>query len=180
MDGNADFVEDGDAECDFQLSDGSEEVNSAEDASNAQTASGSPSSMTKASEMKVKMLTDKDDLSAYSIEQVVLPLPGTTVMRSGIPEVAACYADAEAIFEGSSLNKAVSSPGTYRKLIAKAKDLEWKLLKYRSANDDLPDQAISDEQGDGENCMTALQISFSLSTSSYATMCLRELFLLED
>lgn len=70
--------------------------------------------------------------------------------------------------------------GAYRKILGQPKDVRAKLLRYRDPDVDL---AISDEdrllaepepESDPEGPFLALQLSFQLGASAYATMVLRE------
>lgn len=74
-----------------------------------------------------------------------------------------------------------SLPGGYRKLIERPKNLEWKFVPYDDATQPLilTDYEILEKkelQLPTEGAFTALQMSFQLASSTYATMCFRELF----
>jgi len=78
--------------------------------------------------------------------------------------------------------RAFSLPGGYRKIIEFAKNLEWKIVPYNDPNAPLvrTDLAILNNEPElqylNEGSHRALLLSFTLSSSCYATMCFRELF----
>ncbi len=139
---------------------------------------------------KVRILT-LDDLKEgkYTLDDVVLPLPGTDVEYPK-NEVGAKYAellkndglDITALYRGQ---KEFCLRGEYRKLITKVSDLEWEIYRYENDTEQL--STTDFDQIDGKSfpnmddidrvkgSKTALVLNFSLPSSSYATMLLREL-----
>lgn len=71
-------------------------------------------------------------------------------------------------------------PGAYRKIIMKPIDLKWNLMKYNDDTDNLIQSdmgAIHKEnipESDSNGKFVALILEFSLPSSTYATMALRE------
>lgn len=115
----------------------------------------------------------------YSIDDVVLPLPGTAVKY---PEnsTAAFYEKYTARITGGQHHikpfMAESYPGDYRHVLYRPKDLQFKLYRCASDDDEIPS---FDELGDTDNPdaagRLAVVLRFYLPSSSYATMCLREI-----
>ncbi|PIK53508.1 putative pseudouridylate synthase 7-like [Apostichopus japonicus] len=105
---------------------------------------------------------EDETLHKYSFDDIVLPLPGHSVH----------YPDNE---------ETIFLPGAYRKLVVKPSDVSWSFMKY----DDVTKKLIQSDMDrmDGipepvpeeDGCKLALKLSFSLPTSAYATMALREL-----
>ncbi|XP_021742225.1 multisubstrate pseudouridine synthase 7-like [Chenopodium quinoa] len=164
---------------------------------------------------------DEEDLlkQKYTIDDVVLPLPGSRVMYPA-NAVADVYHDL-AKKDNISLTESVhnvkefsitSMTGAYRRVFQKPIDFEWEVLKYTDAStplaetdldilaktepaikyqkvdktngsnscnapdkckDGTPDNTESD--GPNQATQTALKLSFTLPSSCYATMAIREL-----
>jgi tRNA pseudouridine13 synthase len=117
----------------------------------------------------------------YSIEDVVLPLPGSRILfpdndiahvyhqiaqKDGLSLTVDCHKVKE--FSQSSL------PGTYRHLIYKPHDLEYHATKYDDDkhNEDLE---LNFANSNAAGRFLALKLSFTLPSSTYATMLIREL-----
>lgn len=118
----------------------------------------------------------------FSIEDVVLPLPGSRTLfpandiaevyhriahRDGLSLTEDCHKVKE--FSQSSL------PGTYRHLIYKPHDLEYHATRYDDDkhNEDLESKFSNSSITTGK--YLALKLSFTLPSSTYATMLIREL-----
>ncbi|CAB4410147.1 unnamed protein product [Rhizophagus irregularis] len=135
-------------------------------------------------EIKVKVLAE-EDLNNYSIFDVVLPLPGYSVIypNNNIFEKykELMWKDHLDPREMRRNVKDFSLSGSYRKIMGKPNDLSWKIFKYDDQNislsltdlDLLDGKSEPESLPNGKN--TALRINFSLSASSYATVLLREL-----
>lgn len=148
----------------------------------------------------VKQLTE-DDVAEYSLSDVIMPLPGWHVEYPG-GAMGKLYEDIMAA-DGLDPHKMrrdqryvvhprlptsltdhseYSLPGSYRKMVHKPSNVTWEHIRY--TDPDLP-LAQSDEDrllglnkpavDDPEGKFHALKISWSLGTSSYATMALREI-----
>ncbi|EIE24990.1 tRNA pseudouridine synthase D [Coccomyxa subellipsoidea C-169] len=143
------------------------------------------------------VVTEEEAASArYSIDDVVLPLPGCRVQypRHATAQV---YRDLAAK-DGIPLDSAphgvrdfsmTALPGGYRRLLHRPRDLNWRLLRYSDPDAPLALSTLDrltgvappavnaiesgEEVGAGEKI--ALQLAFSLPSSTYATMLVREL-----
>lgn len=140
----------------------------------------------KRGEVKPLVVTAEDAAGGvYGIEDVVLPLPGMEVLypthgigdryrerleQDGVAEVVA----------NGHKQREYSLAGAYRYMIARPRDLEWKILHYDDPQEDLSRNDLDvlenkpsrDEAASGS--LKALQMAFSLPSSTYATMLLRE------
>ena len=138
----------------------------------------------------VKLVTEEDiQNNRYTLDDVVLPLPGTDVTYPS-NEIGRDYsdllsADGLDIHSLRRSQKEFNLPGEYRRLISKPKDLEWKIFKYERDDEQLcptdldlmkglqiPDMESPDRHTGRK---VALVLAFSLPSSCYATMLLREL-----
>ena len=121
----------------------------------------------------------------YSIEDVLLPLPGFTTR---VPEndVKDEYARvmAEENLDESMLKHRVRElalPGSYRKLIQKPDQMTWRVLRYDDPQLPLAPTDLGILRGEPEpegvagGERMAARLEFTLPASTYATMCLREL-----
>ncbi|EEB08416.1 pseudouridine synthase [Schizosaccharomyces japonicus yFS275] len=135
------------------------------------------------SDKPVAKIVTKEDLEKYTIYDVVLPLPGRSVIYPK-NETFDTYKRIMAEHELDPENMArkdreLSLPGDYRRLVVKANKLEWSILKYDDAEqqllptdrDILEGNTIPDSK---TKTLTALALNFQLPSSSYATMVLRE------
>jgi tRNA pseudouridine13 synthase len=130
----------------------------------------------------VHVVTEEEaENKTYSIEDVVLPLPGSRILfpandiahvyhqiaqQDGLSLTVDCHKVKE--FSQSSL------PGTYRHLIYKPHDLEYHATKYDDDkhNEDLE---LNFANSNSAGRFLALKLSFTLPSSTYATMLIREL-----
>ncbi|KAK4887582.1 hypothetical protein RN001_003853 [Aquatica leii] len=133
---------------------------------------------------EVKVLTEAD-LGAYSIYDVVLPLPGYDIKY---PEniVKTWYKD---VLEEHDLSlelpkqkvRTYNISGAYRKILAHVNNLSWKTLRYNHPNDVLIRSDYEELIGNAEpkdnpqGQYTGLVLDFCLDSSCYATMVLREI-----
>ncbi|GBC02793.1 hypothetical protein RclHR1_04820011 [Rhizophagus clarus] len=135
-------------------------------------------------EIKVKVLSE-EDLNDYSIFDVVLPLPGYSVIypNNDIFEKykELMWKDHLDPREMRRNVKDFSLSGSYRKIMGKPSDLSWKIFKYddQDISLSLTDLDLLDGKSDPESLPdgknTALRVNLSLLASSYATVLLREL-----
>ena len=140
----------------------------------------------------VREVTDAEAASgAFKITDVVLPLPGCKVMYS--EWVKKLYEDI-CKEDGVQLTGFAHSvreysfgflSGTYRRLLVKPDQVNFSFVRYSDPKADLTETDMSrvapDEDApkvavdDKDGKFLALRLSFALPTSSYATMCIREL-----
>ncbi|XP_050414065.1 pseudouridylate synthase 7 homolog isoform X2 [Patella vulgata] len=138
------------------------------------------------SKMDIKpVVIDEDNMKDYSILDVVLPLPGYEMIYP-TNNVGELYKELLAedgidITNMKTKHKDFSVPGTYRKMVVKPTHVNKRIIYY---NDHTMSLALSDldilngveepksiEGGKWK----ALKLEFSLPTSAYATMALREI-----
>ena len=139
---------------------------------------------------KEELVEVVEDVSKVDIHDVILPIPGTKV-RFPDNEIKSWYEEflAEDGLTLESFDSSVKDyklPGDYRRLIMKPTDVDWELKSYTDPTTDLilsdwekmknPEADRTDET-EGES--KALIIRFSLPSSSYATMALREIMKIE-
>ncbi|BEI86130.1 hypothetical protein CcaverHIS002_0604170 [Cutaneotrichosporon cavernicola] len=138
-----------------------------------------------AASREVKELTE-EDVNDYRLTDVVMPLPGWHIEYPGGP-LGKLYEDMMAA-DGLDPRRMrreqreYSLPGSYRKIVHKPFNVSWEHVRY--TDPDIP-LAQADEDrllgfnvpalDDAEGKFNALKISWSLGTSSYATMALREI-----
>ncbi|XP_067682997.1 pseudouridylate synthase 7 homolog [Haliotis asinina] len=136
------------------------------------------------SKLQPIVVTDENQ-SEYSMQDLVLPLPGHDVIYpSG--KVGSWYRelmekDGIDIDNMKQKNKDYSLPGDYRHLLVTPRDVTWDVVTYN-------DFTVPLSQGDldimfnkpqpksvNEGKFRALRLEFSLPSSTYATMALREI-----
>jgi len=113
---------------------------------------------------------EEEEKKTYSIHHVVLPILGSA---SVLPEN-----ETRKVIDDfrSGVDDAVwDNPGVYRKLMAQPLDVDWKVLRYSDATADLMENGFNQVTETSEGQSRALRISFSLGSSEYATMLIREL-----
>eukprot|EP01090_Pellita_catalonica_P001376 TRINITY_DN11084_c0_g1_i1.p1 TRINITY_DN11084_c0_g1~~TRINITY_DN11084_c0_g1_i1.p1 ORF type:complete len:397 (-),score=58.89 TRINITY_DN11084_c0_g1_i1:151-1245(-) len=134
------------------------------------------------------ILTQQDvESGKYSIEDVVLPIPGYSSLYPG-NELKQFYVDLLAkdqitteMFRHSVRDFKLQ--GGYRKLIERPRDVTYEILRYSDPDAKLnitdfdrlqpePVQIYTDVNGP----LKAARFTFTLASSTYATMCLREIF----
>ena len=147
---------------------------------------------------KVKVL-NSEEATTTSIFDVVLPLPGSTIVYPGhiVGELYHQHMVQDGIdFDTlQNVSKEFTLAGDYRPLMAHAKDLEYTVLSHydpkaplqltdmdlMNGRDETYLEALrgmqTTETGEQQPQVEqrALRIQFTLQTSQYATMCLREL-----
>ncbi|XP_011869078.1 PREDICTED: pseudouridylate synthase 7 homolog [Vollenhovia emeryi] len=130
----------------------------------------------------VKILTE-EDLSSYTLADVVMPQPGWKVTY---PPYAKAWFDEylakdELTTDLRQNNKKYSLSGVYRNVLEIPTNLSWKIMRYEKKHDDLflsdidemRKLAAPQDKPDGKN--KALIMEICLKSSSYATMALREI-----
>ncbi|TPX68699.1 hypothetical protein SpCBS45565_g02925 [Spizellomyces sp. 'palustris'] len=135
-------------------------------------------------DVQVAILETDDDLEKYTMDDVVLPLPGHSVTYPA-NEMKDKYVNfmAQHGLDPHHMvrkQKTFSLPGSYRKILAKPKHFDWKLLRYDDPEMDLQltdmDRVAGkpepESKDDGKR--VAVVLEFTLASSQYATMALRE------
>ncbi|XP_063933947.1 pseudouridylate synthase 7 homolog [Zophobas morio] len=133
-------------------------------------------------QIKVHKVTNEEEtLQIFDISMVSLPLPGYAVF---IPENIAGKKYEELLSEDHvepSLFIKKNLSGGYRKLVVPVENLSWDFLKYSDRNEVLTLSDFEEFQGktlpsgDTEGPYKAIRINFSLPSSCYASMALREI-----
>ena len=140
----------------------------------------------KRKEDQVSVVTE-EDISSVSRFDVVMPLPGCrvkypeNVMRDWYAEeLANDGLDIETAFDNKA-QKAYSLGGDYRKVWAMARDLEWRHVRYSEPNKTLSlsdverlEEGAAEVKSEPDGDYHGVVVDMSLSSSSYATMALRE------
>ena len=137
------------------------------------------------SQGKPKIVTAEEaSAGTYSLDDVVLPLPGMEVLYP-THAIGSLY---KATLEEDKVDKVIaeghatreySLTGAYRYMIARPHDLEWSILRYKDKDEDLSYNDLDALNGiprksHTEGDLKALQMAFTLPSSTYATMLLRE------
>ncbi|MBW0499794.1 hypothetical protein O181_039509 [Austropuccinia psidii MF-1] len=140
----------------------------------------------------VKVLKTDKDCEAYTIHDVVLPLPGYNIIY---PEnelkgrflkiMRQDGLDPDNLYRRQA---EYSMPGTYRKIMHQPKDVDCNFFAYEDpdlpltqADEDvllgmeLPDLEEWTSQSAEKNKSLAMKVEFTLASSTYATMALREI-----
>lgn len=155
--------------------------------------------------IRARALTQEDiDSGKYSMSDVVLPTPGFDIIYPSDEALKQVYVEIMAKDDMDPFNmrrkvRDFSMAGSYRNIIQKPKELEYKIIHYKEPtqqllNTDLEmlNNKIGKENGqkymkiklerfmpDQGGDKTAVLIKMQLGTSAYATMALRELMKLE-
>ncbi|KAG0743702.1 hypothetical protein G6F57_007998 [Rhizopus arrhizus] len=132
---------------------------------------------------KVPKVLTEEDVDNYSIEDVVYPLPGRLSVYPE-NEIKKLYVEIMAE-DGISIDKKDKHfeglNGDYRPLLAKPEQMSWSFIRYNDPVEKLCNTDIDRLHGlpeptgvqDGQ--YLALKVEFTLGTSQYATMALREI-----
>ncbi|KAJ3167140.1 hypothetical protein HDU88_002477 [Geranomyces variabilis] len=135
-------------------------------------------------ETLIKVLETDAECARYTMQDVVLPLPGYAVIYPN-HAVRDMYKEFMAPhnvdpFAMQRKHKTASLPGSYRKILGGAVDFAWKTMRYDEAEQDLTltdmdvvrgkQEPVSDPDGK----RLALIFELTLKSSQYATMAMRE------
>lgn len=149
---------------------------------------GNPLSTRQLSEIDMIEVT-AENIGNYTIEDVVFPIVGHKVRMPAHPEINAIVADIMAE-DGMSMQQfnnhaslvSTCAAGSYRKIIGRADDIVFDIVQVQDHSKDLltpnyltegdPKPEVDLEKGGSVS--KALRIKFSLKSSCYATMFLRE------
>jgi len=137
---------------------------------------------------KISMEDVKNEM--YTIYDVVIPLPGhSSVLPNNETKdimLQILKDDGLEMDDFRNNNRDYDLPGDYRNMITKATDVCWRLVKHDNLNDDIIHSKLEifqnqenpgnlREIGNVEGGMKSVVMSFSLKSSCYATMALREI-----
>lgn len=141
----------------------------------------------------IYVLKNETDLSNYTLADVLIPLPGYSIQYPShlIPyyqELITSYGIPFDTFGKFGKQASITLAGSYRKLICIPKDLQAEFIQYEDPNESILekdlDRLINPTQPDIKEKKTkdlessrkylGLKLSFSLPSSAYATMALRE------
>ncbi|XP_038054168.1 pseudouridylate synthase 7 homolog isoform X2 [Patiria miniata] len=129
-------------------------------------------------------VVDGGNLDSYSIHDIVLPLPGYAVNYPQ-NEVGDWYqellhSDGLDIKKMRHQIKDFSLSGTYRKMLVKPANVSWSVVPYSDATIPLVQSDLDRLEGkepravESDGKLSALRLEFTLSSSCYATMAIRE------
>lgn len=138
----------------------------------------------------IKVLSEDDvKTGTYGLDDVVIPLVGSSIIYPTneidreIENILKRWGIGKSHF-GDLYDKEIKLSGDYRKIICKPSDIEYQIVEY---NDPLQPLIKTDlmkinevelkypEIGSNKKTLTALIVGFTLPSSSYATVALREL-----
>lgn len=140
---------------------------------------------------RARPLTKEDiDGGKYSINDIVLPTPGFDIIYPSHKQLEQVYVEEMAKdgldpYKMARRIREFSLSGSYRKLMGKPGNMDYKVVKYTEATEPLvrTDHEILQAQKNGESLdryitnlgdRTAVILKMQLGVSSYATMALRE------
>ncbi|KAI9469723.1 MAG: pseudouridine synthase [Benjaminiella poitrasii] len=129
-----------------------------------------------------KVLTEKD-LDKYSIEDVVYPLPGksTVYPENEIKELYRKFMAEDGISMEKRDNQFEGLKGDYRAMLSKPEHMNWTFIRYNDPTEKLCNTDVDKLENKPEPVdvldgkYLALRVEFTLGTSQYATMALREI-----
>ncbi|CAO3631876.1 unnamed protein product [Cunninghamella echinulata] len=132
---------------------------------------------------KIPMILTEKNINSYTINDVVYPLPGvrTVYPQNEMGELYKKYMDEDNIKMNKSDKFYQDFPGDYRFMLAVPKDFSWSFVRYddptaKLCNTDLDNaQGIPPPTDNSNGKHLGLKVEFTLGTSQYATMALREI-----
>uniref|UniRef100_A0A146L3C1 Pseudouridylate synthase 7 n=1 Tax=Lygus hesperus TaxID=30085 RepID=A0A146L3C1_LYGHE len=153
-----------------------------DESDNDSDAGDSPEAAEKIRIEKVRKLTE-EELDKTPLSEVVYPLPGNDVEFPGnvIEKWYFEVMEEDGITMDTFINskKVFSMYGKYRRVLTEVRDLEWKIVKYTNTEADLILSDLDKMEGKSlpvveDGNYKAVIMDFSLKSSVYATMMLRE------
>lgn len=132
--------------------------------------------------LKVILITE-ENISQFTSNDLVLPLVGREIEfdeKNPISQIVLKVLEENdlTLKDFTSSDQNLYFRGGYRKIFAKATDVEWNIVKYNNKQAELLNPYYFDEkdpEGEENGKYKALRIRFNLPKSSYATMLIREL-----
>ncbi|KAG4306316.1 hypothetical protein PORY_000304 [Pneumocystis oryctolagi] len=135
---------------------------------------------------RAKHLT-KNDLANYSIYDIVLPTPGHDILYPDncIKDFYLDFMKKDGI-DGLNMIRPVkefSLSGSYRLILSKPRMMEWEIIKYGNSEeqlsvtdmDILENRTVKNSTNRIDESLKAIKLKMQLSSSSYATVALREI-----
>ncbi|KAJ3140043.1 hypothetical protein HK100_010888 [Physocladia obscura] len=135
--------------------------------------------------IEVELVETDEQAAQKSIEDLVLPLPGHSI-KYPTNEIGKFYEEFMAKYlldphDMKRKNRETSLAGDYRRVVIKPKDISWNIMRYDDPNFPLSRTDLDIINGvpepvsipDGKRI--GVVVRFTLETSSYATMALREI-----
>lgn len=136
----------------------------------------------------VKILTQNDDLKEWTIYDVVLPLPGFSMLypTHAVGESYTTFMAQHGLdpLKMASKTQETNLPGSYRNIICKPRNVNGRVFTYSEPSEsEIPDFIVSDleriqgrqEKEIVEGDKVGVVVEFTLGSSQYATMALREI-----
>ena len=124
-------------------------------------------------------IVNEETVSSYSVFNVVIPIIGHSTSiypQNDFGEyLKTLPKDHEGIFQKDKWKHLWDLPGGFRHFLQKPKDLQINFYNYSEADELLP-PPTKEGSGAVDAELKAVQLSFTLPTSAYATMLLREIF----
>lgn len=123
---------------------------------------------------QVEVIT-QENISNFTVFDVVIPITGHSTFLYPQNELGtflrALPESQDVTLEKDKYKQLWDLPGGFRHFIQKPKDFSIKFFSYTDADEVLPPESVVAEGG-----LKAVQLQFTLPTSAYATMLLREIF----
>ncbi|GAA5811004.1 hypothetical protein MFLAVUS_004433 [Mucor flavus] len=132
---------------------------------------------------KIPKVLTEEDLENYSITDVVYPLPGkqTVYPENEMKELYVKFMAEDGISNEKRSNHFENLSGDYRNMLSKPDDMAWSFIRYNDPTEKLCNTDIDRLENAPEPVgvqggqYLALKVEFTLGTSQYATMALREI-----
>ncbi|KAI8096451.1 pseudouridine synthase [Halteromyces radiatus] len=134
---------------------------------------------------KVPLVLTEENIHSYSIKDVVYPVPGrrTILPKNEIGDLFQEYLAEDKLNLKDNVFDDI--PGDYRTILSVPDNMSWSFIRYNDpteklVNTDL-DTALGEPQpvGEPDGKHLALRVEFTLGSSQYATMALREIIRIE-
>lgn len=135
--------------------------------------------------IEIKIVSSESEASKYSINQVVLPLPGSDIIvpTNKIGNIITDLLEKDGLDMHFKIDKEFHLKGNYRHLICKPTNYKFKIIHYENEESDLVatdlqklmKQNIELDANYQIGTKLALYLSFELPSSAYASMLIREL-----
>ncbi|KTW28933.1 hypothetical protein T552_01561 [Pneumocystis carinii B80] len=162
-------------------------VNSNDDLIDSECSDLQLEKLTKSSKIISVKHLKKDDLSNYSIYDIVLPTPGHDILY---PEN--CIKDFYLDFmkkdglDGLNMVRSIkefSLTGSYRPIVSKPKMMQWEIIYYNNPEEQLSitdidiieNRVLNNTVNKKDGSFKAVKLKMQLASSSYATIALREI-----